>query len=125
MDIPTHADLVRQIDQFLLRHDMKPSRLAREATGEPALIDAIRDGKRSPTLNTVQKLAEYMKRKDAELALNPPPLELTPPPQDEEEIALPFGMAPGSGASLPTSSTTRARPRSSGANASCSADDAK
>src|SRR4051812_10026718 len=106
MNIPTHTELVRQIEDFLERHDMKPSRLAREATGEPGLIDAILSANRSPTLTTVQKLSDYMRGKDAELNLRAK-LDAPPPgPVEEQEADLPFVQAPGTppGACSPTSS---------------------
>lgn len=111
MKILTQADLVRQIDDFLERHAMKPSRLAREATGEPGLIDAIREGRRSPTLNTVEKLASFMRKVDEEAATRAKlaaPLELA---VEEEEIPLPFGKAPvnHTGASSETCSSTLER----------------
>lgn len=64
MDVPTHAELVERIDRFLARHDMKETRLAREATGEPGLIAAIKAG-RSPTLETLNRLATFMAATDA------------------------------------------------------------
>lgn len=129
MNIPTQADLVRQIDDFLARHDMKPSRLSRDATGEPGLIDAIREGRRSPTLNTVEKLATYMVRLDAEAATRAKLdalLEITAA-HPEEEHELPFVPAPvnRTGASSPTCSRTsapRPMPAASGSCPSCSAE---
>lgn len=66
MDIPTHAELVERIDAFLQRHDMAPSRLGREVTGEPNLIFSIREG-RQPNLDTLNRLANYMAEQDAAL----------------------------------------------------------
>jgi hypothetical protein len=112
--IPTHAELVRQIDAFLIRHDMKPSRLSREATGEPSLVETIRRG-RSPKLDTVEKLMTFMAETDAAAELRAKldaPLDAGPP-GEQEEVALPFGTAPVNtqvtGASLPTSSQTNER----------------
>lgn len=68
MDIPTHAELVERIDAFLQRHDMAPSRLGREVTGEPNLIFSIREG-RQPNLDTLNRLANYMAELDAALPL--------------------------------------------------------
>lgn len=64
MDIPTHAELVERIDSFLERHKMAPTRLGRDATGEPNLIPSIRAG-RSPNLDTLNKLANVMAEHDA------------------------------------------------------------
>jgi hypothetical protein len=64
MDIPTHAELVERIDSFLDRHAMAPTRLGRDATGEPNLIPSIRAG-RSPNLDTLNKLAAFMAEHDA------------------------------------------------------------
>jgi transcriptional regulator with XRE-family HTH domain len=118
MNIPTQTELVAQIDKFLERHGMKESRLARESTGEPGLIAAIREGRRSPTLNTVEKLATYMKRKDAEAAAE---AAASAPFHEEVEQPLPFCSAPvnPTGASSPTSSPTNARPAPSPASDSC------
>jgi len=67
MDIPTDDQLIANIKAFLSRHDMAPTRFGREATGEPQLISSIESG-RSPSLNTLQRIADFMLRKDAELA---------------------------------------------------------
>lgn len=119
--IPTQSDLVRQIDAFLLRHDMKPSRLSREATGEPSLVEAIRNG-RSPTLATVEKLMKVMAEIDAAAALRAK-LEapLDGPAPEEVEQPLPFSPAPvnPTGASSATSSSTSEPRTSSAANGSC------
>jgi hypothetical protein len=90
---------------------MKPSRLSREATGEPSLVETIRNG-RSPKLATVEKLMKFMAATDAEARLraklNAP---LDAPPPAPEEIELPFRPAPvnPTGASSPTSSPTNER----------------
>lgn len=68
MQVPSQAALIMAIDEFLERHAMKESRLARDATGEPGLISAIRGG-RSPRLDTLSKLAAFMDEKDAELEM--------------------------------------------------------
>lgn len=66
MDIPTHAELLSQIDAFLLRHNMAPTRLGRDATGEASLVATIRAG-RSPSLDTLNRLAAFMVEHDAKL----------------------------------------------------------
>lgn len=65
MDIPTHDELVQRIDRFLERTGMAPSRLGRDATGEPNLVKSIRDG-RSPSLETLNRLARVMREHDPE-----------------------------------------------------------
>lgn len=67
MKIPTEAELVAKIEAFCLRHDMAPTRFGRDATGNPNLIKEIRDG-RSPSLRTVQRILEFMAKRDAEQA---------------------------------------------------------
>lgn len=73
MDIPTHGELVERIDAFLERTGMAPSRLGRDATGEPNLIASIRNG-RSPSLETLNRLARVMNEHDPET----PPVEAEP-----------------------------------------------
>lgn len=67
MDIPSHAQLVEQIDEFLTRHRMAPSRFGREISGEPNLVTSIREG-REPNLGTLRKIAAFMGEKDAKAA---------------------------------------------------------
>ena len=67
IDVPSDAELVDAIEAFLDRHDMRPTRLGSEATGEPQLVSSIKGG-RSPSLRVLQRLKAYMRRKDAELA---------------------------------------------------------
>lgn len=68
MDIPSHEQVIDQIDAFLARHDMAPTRFGREATGEPQLIDSIRRG-RSPSLKVLERVAEFMKSRDTAAGL--------------------------------------------------------
>lgn len=63
MDIPTHPELVAQIDAFLLRHDMAPSRYGRDVAGEPNLVTSIREG-REPNLGMLRKMADFMAARD-------------------------------------------------------------
>lgn len=65
MEIPTRTELLASIDAFLERHEMKPTRFGREATGEPQLIDSIRNKGRSPSLDVLNKMADLMRRYDA------------------------------------------------------------
>lgn len=121
MHIPTQTELLAKIEAFCRRHDMAETRFGRDAVNNPAFISSLRrDPPVSPTLETLNKVQEFMRRKDADLKFNPPPLELTPPPA-EEERELPFGAAPvnPTGASSPISSPTRALPTSSADSGSC------
>ncbi|WP_370169778.1 hypothetical protein [Sphingobium abikonense] len=63
MDIPTHREVLAQIEAFLLRHNMAPTRFGREATGEPQLIDSMQKG-RSPSLKVLERVAVFMKERD-------------------------------------------------------------
>lgn len=63
MELPSDTELLAKIDAFLERHDMAPTRLGREATGEPQLLDSIRGG-RSPSLKVWRKIADLMRRYD-------------------------------------------------------------
>jgi hypothetical protein len=71
MDIPTEADLLRRIREFLDRHGMAPTRFGREATGEPQLISSIENG-RSPSLKVVQRVLAFMAERDADLDAQKP-----------------------------------------------------
>lgn len=65
--VPTDEQLLASIDAFLERHGMAVTRLGAEATGEPQLVSSIRGG-RSPSLKVLQRLQNYMERKDDEAA---------------------------------------------------------
>lgn len=69
MDVPSHAKVVEQIDDFLTRHDMAPTTFGRSALGEASFVTTLRDG-RMPGLRTLQKCAEFMRSKDEELELS-------------------------------------------------------
>lgn len=66
MDIPTEAQLLERISDFLIRHKMAPTRFGRDATGEPQLIKSIESG-RSPSLAVVHRILAFMASKDADL----------------------------------------------------------
>lgn len=118
MQVITEIELLQRIDAFLERHEMAPTTFGRLANNEQQLIDSIRKG-RSPSLKVTHRVVAFMERKDAEAKLNPPPLELTPPPADEVELDLPFRPAPATGASSPISSPTSGHPQPSAASGSC------
>ena len=64
LHVPTHAEVVDEIGAFFARHPkVAPTRLAREATGEPNLIKEIRGG-RMPSLETLNKLVRTMAEHD-------------------------------------------------------------
>lgn len=66
MDVPTTSDMIAAIERFLERHqDMAPTRFGREATGEPQLLESLRKG-RSPSLDTANRIAAFMRGKDEE-----------------------------------------------------------
>lgn len=66
MDIPTNEQVIAAIESFLERHDMRHTRFGREATGNPNLVKSLRDGA-APTLTVLQRVSDYMKRKDLDL----------------------------------------------------------
>jgi hypothetical protein len=68
MDLPSHADVVALIDSFLFRHDMAPSRLGRDALGEPQFVSEVRDG-RMPSMATLQKVLDFMRAREEKLAV--------------------------------------------------------
>lgn len=70
MNVMTHAELIERIDAFLSRHAMAETTFGRRATGEPALVSTLRDG-RSPSLATLNRLAAFMAERDAELSERP------------------------------------------------------
>ncbi len=85
MDIPTHCEVLAQIEAFLLRHNMAPTRFGREATGEPQLIDSMQKG-RSPSLKVLERVAVFMKERDTaieEASSSRKPGDLTAAQQSE------------------------------------------
>ena len=122
MDIPTQKELIDRIEQFCLRHDIAHTRFGRGAVNNPAFLRQLRDGK-SPTLETLNKLSDFMERTDAEaatrakLAAEPEPS----PAAEEEALPLPFSPAPvnPTGASSPTCSSTSEPPMPCAASGSC------
>jgi hypothetical protein len=65
MQVSSDADLLAQIERFLTRTNMAPSRLGLDAVGDGAIVFQLRDRKRSPRLKSVQKLLEFMAAYDA------------------------------------------------------------
>lgn len=68
MDVPSHEEVVAQIDAFLSRQRMKPSRLGRDAFGEPQFVKEIKEG-RMPGLATLLKLSAFMRQRDEALLM--------------------------------------------------------
>lgn len=118
MDIPNHAQLLTTIEGFCRRHNMAETRFGRESVKNPNFIAGLRrEPPVSPTLDTLGKVKDFMARVDSDAKLKAPaPLELM---AQEEELALPFAIAPAGAASSQTCSSTTAPPTSSAANASC------
>ena len=71
MDVPSHAEVVEQIDGFLARHAMAPTRFGRDALGEPSFVSMVRAG-RTPGLETLTKLRDFMRERDEQLAAMAP-----------------------------------------------------
>lgn len=59
MNIPSDTELLEQVEAFLNRTGMPPTRFGIEATGESGLVKSIRDG-RSITLRTGRRLVDFM-----------------------------------------------------------------
>lgn len=59
MEIPTDADLVARVDEFLARTGMAPTRFGREVMGDGALVQHLRAG-RSLSLSNANKLVSFM-----------------------------------------------------------------
>jgi len=60
MNALTDHALIEQIDGFLDRTGMKPTRFGRLATGQSHLIQTLREG-RSPSLRTANRILEFMR----------------------------------------------------------------
>lgn len=67
MDIPTPTELIEKIEAFIARHSMAETRFGRDAVSDPNLLSDLRAGKRLPGLTKLNRLAEFMARKDAVL----------------------------------------------------------
>ncbi|WP_145960974.1 hypothetical protein [Sphingosinithalassobacter portus] len=67
MDIPTPPELIATIEGFLSRHGMAESRFGRDAVGDQNLLANLRAGKRMPGLIKLNRIADFMTARDAEL----------------------------------------------------------
>jgi hypothetical protein len=123
MDIPNHAELLDKIETFCGRHEMAETRFGREAVNNPNFLSGLRrEPPVSPTLETLNKIRDFMHKVEGEARLKQRTLEMAAEPRpDAPEDELPFRSAPvnPTGASSPTSSSTSVRPTSSAANGSC------
>ncbi len=59
--------VVENIEEFLKRHDMAPSRLGRDALNNPNFVFDLRERKINPTLGSIDKVYQWMVEKDKEL----------------------------------------------------------
>jgi hypothetical protein len=87
MEIPTHAELVEQINSFLDRHQMAPSRFGRDALREPQFVLEVRAG-RLPTLGTLRKLKAFMAARDEALESEEANVGSTAPASTSRKAAL-------------------------------------
>jgi len=57
--------LMRRIEKYMKREDMKPTRFGREAVGDPRLISDIRNGRelRDSTIARIQAWLDEQERK--------------------------------------------------------------
>lgn len=68
MQVPTESQLVEKIEEACERHDIKPSRLLRDANADPNLLHEIKNKGRSPSLKVVQQVLAHIAALDAEQA---------------------------------------------------------
>jgi hypothetical protein len=68
MDIPTPEELVHKIEAFIARHRMAETRFGRDAVRDPNLISDLRAGQRLPGLTKLNRIADFMRQKDAAVA---------------------------------------------------------
>lgn len=62
MAIPSDRQLLEQVEGFLSRTKIAPSRLGLEALSDGALISQLRKGRRSLTLKSADRLLRYMEQ---------------------------------------------------------------
>jgi len=62
--------LIQEINAFLKRHRMAPATFGRKAVNSSSLVFSLRNGTLSPTLASVSRLREWMKRQDRKLEKN-------------------------------------------------------
>ncbi|HEY8593280.1 MAG TPA: hypothetical protein VIL42_10525 [Sphingomicrobium sp.] len=70
MDVPTHDELIGRIERFCARHNLAESAFGRLALGNSAFVNGLRrDPPVSPTLDTLNRVADFMAERDAEAEL--------------------------------------------------------
>lgn len=62
--------LIDEIDAFLTRHKMKPSRFGREALNNPNFVGDMYTPTFSPKLSSVTRIRDWMAQKDRELTMS-------------------------------------------------------
>ncbi|RYG89545.1 MAG: hypothetical protein EON59_01345 [Alphaproteobacteria bacterium] len=67
MDIPSPEELVFKIEAFIARHEMAETRFGRDAVRDPNLLSDLRAGQRLPGLTKLNRIADFMRQKDAVL----------------------------------------------------------
>lgn len=60
MQIISDAQLLAQIERFLKKTEISPSRFGREAMGDAALVFQLRKGKRSLSLKNAEKVIAHI-----------------------------------------------------------------
>jgi hypothetical protein len=54
-----HVHLLREVEKFLRRSDIAPTRFGREAVGDPRFVFDLRNG-RDPRPRTVERVLTYL-----------------------------------------------------------------
>lgn len=60
MDIPSDAELLAKIEEFLDASHMAPSRFGLETMADGAVVFQLREGRRSLTLKSAEKVLKYI-----------------------------------------------------------------
>jgi len=53
-------NMLRQIEAFMKRHDMEPSRFGIEALNDSSFVFSLRKGERSPRRKTIRRVKDFM-----------------------------------------------------------------
>lgn len=73
MLVPSDIEVLREIEEFLIKEGLSPSKFGLEAMADPALVFQLRAGDRSLTLRSMRRVADYINsRKASKLATLPP-----------------------------------------------------
>jgi len=65
--VPTDAELLGRVDDFLDRSGMKPTRFGLDSMGEGGLVKSLREG-RSLSLKNVHRILDFIAAREAEMA---------------------------------------------------------